>query len=793
MRGLAGVLGCLAVTVTVPVAGLAQAGKSPDTPETRGLVLPMPDVETPGVIGRTFKDSTPPKRQWPTAPAGAPNVVVVLLDDVGFGAAGTFGGLIPTPTLDMLAQDGLRYNRFHTTAMCSPTRASVLTGRNPHAVGWGVVSELSTDYDGYIGQIPKSAATVAEVLRQHGYATSAWGKWHNTAVWETSVNGPFDHWPTGEGFEHFYGFMGGEMDQYEPELFENTSHVEPSPSDKPGYYLNEDLADHAIAWMQQEKSVQPDKPFFVYFAPGGTHAPLQVPKPWIDRFKGKFDQGWDALREQIYARQKALGVIPADAALTPRPSQLPSWDSQTPDQKKVEARLMETYAGYLANTDYQVGRLASSLRQMGQFDNTLFIYIVGDNGASGEGGLHGAFHEMDSFNGVPKDTSWIVQHLDEIGGPKSSPHYPAEWAWAMDTPFQWMKQVASHLGGTRNPMVITWPAKIRQPGGLRSQFSYVADLMPTILEAAGIAAPEVVNGTPQQPIDGHSFLYTFNAADAPSRDREQYFEMLGNRAMYRDGWMASTTPTRMPWNVLGWGPSALGTEHWELYHLDDDYSQAHDVAREHPEKLRELQDLFWKVARQNKVLPLDDRFVERLSLTNDANQARQSLTTGRTHFVYYAEAVGINEGSAPNLKNRSFSITVKVHMPDTGAEGVLVAEGGAHAGWSLYVNHAGQPVYTYVFAGQRTTITGASRLPKGEAAVRFDFAYDGGGRARGGTGTLFVNAQPAGEARIARTVPNIFSMNETFDVGIDTKSPVGDYPRNYRYSGTIDSVTVDLK
>ncbi|GAB3628942.1 Arylsulfatase [Pandoraea terrae] len=762
-------------------------------PDASGVTLPLPEVKTAGVTGRTFKDSTPPKRQWVKPPAGAPNVVVVLLDDVGFGAAGTFGGLVPTQTLDQLARGGLRYNRFHTTAMCSPTRAALLTGRNPHAVGWGVVSELSTPYDGYIGIIPKSAATVAEVLRQHGYATSAWGKWHNTAVWESSVNGPFDHWPTGQGFEKFYGFLGGETDQYEPALFDNTTPVQ--RSDKSGYHLTEDLADHAIAWMQQQKSVSPDKPLFVYFAPGGTHAPLQVPKPWIDRFKGQFDQGWDKVREQIFARQKALGVLPADAVLTPRPKELPAWDSQSPDEKRVAARLMETYAGFLAHTDAQVGRLVSTLKQMGQFDNTLFIYVVGDNGASGEGGLHGHFHEINSFNGITEDPATLVKHLDEIGGPNSAPHYPAGWAWAMDTPFQWVKQIASHFGGTRNPMVVSWPKRIREPGGLRSQFAYVSDLMPTILEAAQIPVPKQVNGVVQQPVDGSSLVYSFNTPEAPSRRRVQYFEMIGNRAMYRDGWMASTTPTRMPWNVLNWGPSTLDTARWELYHIDDDFTQSRDLALQYPGKLHELQTLFWQEARKNKVLPLDDRFVERLSLTNDTSQSqeRPSLTAGRTHFVYYQGAVGIDEANAPNLKNRSYAITVKARIPTTGAEGVLVAQGGATSGWSLYVNQAGVPVYTYVFAGRRTTLTGPARLPAGDAEVRVEFRYDGPGRGKGGTGKLLVNGQSVGEARVERTVPNLFSINESFDVGTDTKSPVGDYPRNYRFTGTIDSVAVDLQ
>jgi arylsulfatase len=786
----AGAIACLALLYATVTASAHASGR----PDASGLTLPLPDIRTSaGVIGHTFSDSTPPTRQWPKPPAGAPNVVVVLLDDVGFGAAGTFGGLIPTPALDALASRGLRYNRFHTTAMCSPTRASLLTGRNPHAVGWGVVGELSTPYDGYVGMLPKSAASVAEILRQHGYATSAWGKWHNTPVWESSFNGPFDHWPTGQGFERFYGFLGGETDQYEPALVDNTAPAR--RPDTPGYHLTEDLADHAIAWMQQQKSVAPDKPFFVYFAPGGTHAPLQVPRPWIDRFRGRFDQGWDKVREQIFARQKALGVVPASAVLTPRPPELPAWDSLSADERKVAARLMETYAGFLAHTDAQAGRLVASLERMGQFDNTLFLYVVGDNGASGEGGLHGHFHEIDSFNGVAEDAATNAARLDQIGGPASLPHYASPWAWAMDTPFQWMKQVASHLGGTRNPMVISWPARIRAPGGMRSQFSYVSDLMPTILEAARIPVPKQVNGVAQQPLDGQSLLYTFNTPDAPERRRTQYFEMIGNRAIYHDGWMAATRPAHMPWNVMARGPSALGTEQWELYHLDHDFTQAHDLAAQHPHRLRQLQQLFWREASANQVLPLDDRFAQRLSLTNDAAQAQQrpSLTAGRNRFVYYRGAVGINEASAPNLKNRSYTITARVRAPEPGVQGVLAAQGGAASGWALYVNERGLPAYTYVFAGHRTTLTSDAALPAGDAEVRLDFAYDGNGRGKGGLATLMVNGRPAGQARIERTVPALFSISEPFDVGTDSGSPVGEYPRDYGFTGELDNVAFEVR
>jgi len=748
------------------------------------VVLPPPALKSAAPGGLTPADVPKEQIDIVRPPEGVPNVVIVLLDDVGFGAAGTFGGPIPTPNLDALAKQGLRYNQFHTTSICSPTRASLLTGRNSHAVGMGHVMNSAAAYPGYDGIMPKSAATIAEVLRQHGYSTSAWGKWHLTPDWETSAAGPFDHWPTGMGFEKFYGFLAGETDQFEPTIYDGTTFVgRPRKSD---YHLTEDLAEQAIAWMRLQRAIAPDKPFFVYFAPGATHAPLQAPKAWIDRFQGQFDQGWDKVREETFARQKRLGVIPANAQLTPRPKDLPAWESLTADQKKVAARLMETYAGFLAHTDAQVGKLVAALGQMGTFDNTLVFYIVGDNGASGEGGPLGSFDYVGSLQGVQEDTAATLRHFDQIGGPSSYAHYPASWAWAMDTPFQWTKQIASHFGGTRNPLVVSWPKGIREKGGLRPQFAHVNDIVPTILEATGIAAPAVVNGAQQQAMDGVSFLQSFNDAAAKSRHRTQYFEVFGNRAIYHDGWIASAFRGRVPWMVMATNPKPYTDDVWELYHVDEDYSQARDLAREQPAKLRELQDLFWVEFARNKGLPLHE--------SGSAEGFPRPNPPERTTFTYGPEAVGLPEAFAPPVKNRSFAISADIEMPASEGEGVLVAEGGGSAGWSLYVNHEGQPVFTYnLFQIEHPTVAGKERLPSGKVTVRLDFVYDGGGWGKGGTAKLSVNGKPAGEVRLARTAPAFFSIDETFDVGTDTRSPVGAYPPNYAFTGQINRVTVELK
>jgi len=716
------------------------------------------------------------------APAGAPNVVIVLLDDVGFGAAATFGGPIETPTLDRLAGAGLRYNRFHTTAICSPTRAALLTGRNPHAVGVGAVLNSASNHEGYRGVIPPTAATIAEILRQNGYSTAAFGKWHLTPEWEASPAGPFEHWPTGMGFEKFYGFLGGETHQFEPTLFEGTRPVRRPPG--ANYHLSEDLADQAVAWMQLQHSVTPERPFLVYFAPGATHAPIHAPKAWIDRFAGRFDRGWDALREEIFARQKRLGVVPADTQLTVRPAELPAWDDLSPERKRIAARFMEVYAGFLAHTDAQVGKLVAALEQMGERDDTLFFTIVGDNGASGEGGVHGAWNYFAAFFGVNDDPAALVGHLDEIGGTTSYPHYPAGWAWAMDAPFQWMKTVASHLGGTRNPLVVSWPRRIRDRGGLRTQFSTVSDIAPTILEAVGIAAPAFVNGVAQQPLDGSSLLYSFDDATAPSRHRTQYFEVYANRAIYHDGWMASAFRGRLPWLVFSSGRGPIADDVWELYHLDSDFSQARDLAKAEPARLRELQDLFWAEFAKNRGLPLHDS-----ARADDLPR----LAAGRSSFVFHAGAIGIPESAAPAFFNRSFVITAEVLVPESGAQGAIVAEGGVVAGWSLYVDPGGRPAYTYnYFGAERTTIAASEALPSGRVTLGFEFAYDGG-IGGGGVGRLRVDGKTVAQGRIPRTAPVFFSIDETFDVGTDMGSPAGEYPAGTAWGGGIEQVGVELQ
>jgi len=761
-------------------SGAVQA--APTASATSSVVLPVPELER-HAAGLTTRDVRP--QPVPVAPvrAGAPNVVVVLLDDVGFGAAGSFGGPVPTPGLDRLAGLGLRYNAFHTTAICSPTRASLLTGRNPHAVCMGTVTNSSSPYEGRHGVMPKSAATIAEILRQNGYSTSAWGKWHLMPHWEQSQAGPFDRWPTGMGFEKFYGFLGGETHQFEPNLYEGTSQVVRPNRDQ--YHLTEDLADRAIAWMRQQKSLTPEKPFFAYFAPGATHAPLHAPKVWIDRFRGQFDQGWDKMREEILARQKRLGVVPASTQLTPRPAQLPAWDSLSPERKRIAARLMETYAGFLAHTDDQIGRIVAALEQMGQFENTLFFYIVGDNGASGEGGPLGTLNEMGSLQGIKESTETALARLDEIGGTKTYPHYPAGWAWAMDSPFQWMKQVASHLGGTRNPLVVSWPKRIRNRGGLRSQFSYISDITPTILEAAGIAAPAVVNGVAQKPMDGVSLVYSFDDAKASTQHVTQYFEVFGNRAIYHKGWMASAFHGNIPWRPSIGGDRTFNDDVWELYNLDVDFSQATDLAANDPVKLRELQDLFWAEAARNNALPL-------VSSSRPGDLPR--LFGNRTDLVFYEGAAGIPEGAAPRMVGRSHLINAEVDLLAEGGEGVVVAQGGVVGGWSLYVNHEGHPVYTYnLFGVERMTVTGKSRLSAGLSTLGVDFVYDGGGFGKGARVRLMVNGTLVGEGHLARTAPWIFSIDENFDIGTDSGSSVGDYPANYSFTGRIKKVSVSLK
>jgi len=763
---------------------------APASPAARPAqnVLPRPEPPFKGTIGQTYKDSKMDVMHVTKAPEGAPNVLYVMIDDSGFGQWGTFGGEIPTPNLDRLAKAGLRYTRFHTTALCSPTRAAALTGRNHHSAATGVITEIGDSFPGYTGMIPASCGMVSEILRQNGYSTAFFGKNHNIPDWETSVSGPFDRWPNRQGFDHFYGFVGGEANQWQPALYEDTRPVEMEvPKGKEGHYtLNDNLADKTIEYINQEKSVTPDRPFFIYYAPGATHAPHHVSKDWIDKFKGKFDQGWDKYREEAYRRQLEMGIIPADTKLTPRAAEIPAYDSLTPDQKRVAARLMETFAAYTAQTDYEVGRVLDAIQQTGQLDNTLIIWEIGDNGASMEGTLNGVFNEMTSLNGMPEDTSLVLKHLDEIGGPRSYNHFPVGWAWAMNTPFQWGKQIASHLGGTRNPLVISWPKRVKDAGGVRTQFHHVIDVVPTILEAAQVTAPTELNGVVQKPIEGVSMVYSFDDANAKGNRPTQYFEMFGNRAIYHDGWIAACRHGRLPWENSG--SFDFDKDVWELYDLEHDFSESNDLSKSNPAKLKELQDLFQSEAVKYNVLPLDDRFIERADPS-----LRPSLIAGRTVFTYLPGAYRIPESSSPNVKNKSHTIAVSIEMPSSGGDGVLVAAGGRVGGYALYIKDR-KPVYEYNwFSQNRYKVASPEKLPSGPATVRAEFKYDGGGVGKGGTVTLFVNDKKVAEGRIEKTILGRFSADETFDTGLDTGSPVSnDYEAPNRFTGTLEKVTIDL-
>lgn len=752
-------------------------------------VLPKPTPPFAGEIGETVGESRPSKPEIQYPPKQAPNVVVVLLDDVGFGSSSTFGGLIPTPTLDALAGEGLRYNQFHTTALCSPTRAALLTGRNHHRAHMGTVGEAATGFPGYDSVIPRSTATLAEVLRQNGYNTALFGKNHVTPMWELSPAGPFDRWPTGLGFERFYGFHGGQTSQWEPAIYDQTTPREPY-RDNPDYHLDVDLADQAINWIRNQKASAPGKPFFIHFAPGSCHAPHQAPKEWIDKFKGQFDQGWDQLREDIYQRQLALGIIPPGTRLTPRPDEIPSWDSYPERYRPVATRLMEAFAGMLAHTDAQVGRVVDSIKELGEWENTLFVYIVGDNGASGEGTIHGAWNEIAGFSGG-EDPEWLLAHIDDIGTKRCENHYNIGWAWALDTPFQWMKQVASHFGGTRNGTVVSWPKAIKDKGGIRSHFHHVIDIFPTVLEAAGIAVPEVVNGTAQDSLDGVSMLYSLEQADKPDQRTTQYFEMVGNRAIYHDGWVAAYFGGRLPWEIGKLeANSRAETATWELYHVAEDFSQSIDLAGQYPDKLKELQALFHAEALRNNVFPINDGLGVDLHASS-----RPSLTDNRDHFTFYPGNIRLNEFSTVNLKNRSFDITAHLEIAAAGTEGVVICQGGIVGGWSLYVENK-RPVYLYNWYGhEHFRIAAEQPLPAGEVTLTLEFAYDGGGFGKGGLARLLVNGAEVAQGRIDKTVPFLFSISgEGLDVGVDTGSPVGAYEHGFPFTGGhIRKVDVHLR
>ncbi len=763
-------------------------------------VLPYPDPAFRGRIGRTTSDSKADFPQPVSAPKGAPNVLLIMTDDVGFGASSTFGGPIPTPALDTLARSGLRYNRFHTTALCSPSRAALITGREPHNAHTGIIMERSLGYPGYDSLLPKSAGSVGEILRQNGYNTAWFGKDHNVPAWAGSAAGPFDLWPSGLGFEYFYGFLGGDVNQWDPTVFENTTPVEPklrlSGEARQNYHLDADLAAQAIHWIEQQRSLAPARPFFVYYAPGATHAPHHVPKEWIAKFKGRFNQGWDQLRQETFRRQKSLGVIPRNAILTPRPANLPAWNSLDARHKELFARMAEVYAAFLAYDDDNIGRVIDAIRREGELDRTLVIFIEGDNGSSAEGTLQGSANELAVLgNGEKESFEYLYSIKDELGGPMYYNHMPVAWSWAFDTPFQWTKRYASHFGGTRNGLVMSWPARIKDAGGLRQQFHYITDIMPTILEAAGVGAPDIINGVKQMPIDGISMAYTWDDPAAKDRRTKQIFEMFGNRAIYEDGWMASTTP-----RVFAWEPEPKGLTpdsfQWELYNLNEDFSQGNDLAAGHPAKLKELQELWWAEAGRNNVLPLNFS----PQATVEAVFERPSLTRGRTRFTYHQGTVRIPEGAAPPLKNTSFSITAKITVPREGDGGVIVTQGGRFAGWGLVLLD-GRPVWAYKRSqqpGAGVRLSARDRLQPGDHTLKVDFLYDGkkGEVGKGGTYVLTVDGKPQGEAKIDRTVPYLFSIDETLDVGEDRGTPIlEDYAARmpFRFDGSIASVTIELK
>ena len=757
-------------------------------------VLPIPDPPRTGLMLYDAKD---PENKYPAItqlrpPKGAPNVLVILIDDAGFGSSSAFGGPCATPNAEALAAGGLKFNRFHTTALCSPTRQAMLTGRNHHTVGMGGITEIASGSPGYNSILPNNCSPLARTLKLNGYATAQFGKCHEVPVWQTSPAGPFDAWPTGGGgFEYFYGFIGGEAHQWYPSLYEGTTPVEVKKTPEEGYHLVEDMTEKAMNWIGQEKALMPDKPFFVYFAPGATHAPHHVPKEWADKYKGKFDQGWDKLREETIARQKKLGVIPPDCQLTARHKEIPSWDEMPAALKPVLIRQMEVYAGFMEYTDYHVGRLVDSIKRLGILDDTLIYYIIGDNGASAEGTLHGTYNEMINFNGASalETPEFLMERIDKLGGPESYNHFAVGWAHAMNTPYQWTKQVASHWGGTRNGTIVHWPKGIQGKGELRSQFCHCIDVAPTILEVAGLPQPLFVNGVQQHPIEGVSMAYAFNDAKAAERHNTQYFEMFGNRGIYHNGWTA-VTRHKTPWILIGEKTPAFDDDVWELYDTTKDWSQANDLSKQMPEKLHELQRLWLIEATRYNVLPLDDNLGARL---NSDTAGRPVLITGKSQILFGSMG-RLSENSVLNLKNKSHAVTAEIVVPTTGVEGVIVAQGGNIGGWSLYAK-GGKLKYCYNLLGIHQFYAESSGpLPPGQHQVRMEFAYAGGGLGKGGTASLFVDGKKVGEGKVAATAAMVFSADDGCDVGVDTGSPVSpDYgSRGNEFTGQVKGVQLAI-
>jgi arylsulfatase A-like enzyme len=761
------------------------------TAEVNRFVLPIHD---PPSVGLTTYDAKDPDTAYPPIteprpPSGAPNVLIVLLDDIGFGASSAFGGAVNTPTADRLAAGGITLSRFHTTALCAPTRAALLTGRNHHTVGMGTITETATSAPGYTSIRPKSTAPLAETLKLNGYSTAQFGKCHEVPVWKTSPVGPFDLWPTGSGFDYFYGFIGGETNQYYPALYEGTTPIEPPCTPAEGYHLTDDMTDKAIAWFRQQRALQTDKPFFAYYAPGATHAPHHVAPEWSDKYKGRFDAGWDSLRAEIFVRQKELGVVPAGADLTSRPDEIGAWADVPALLKPVLARQMEVYAGFLEHTDHAVGRVIDALEELDVLDDTLIYYIIGDNGASAEGTPNGTFNELFSLNGAAalETAEFMAANIDKFGTPEAYNHYAVGWAHAMCTPYQWTKQVASHFGGTRNGTIVHWPNGFAAKGEIRDQFHHVIDVAKTVLDVTGLPEPTMVNGFEQQPFHGISMKYLFDDADAADHRETQYFEMLCNRGIYHKGWTAVTRHS-IPW-LFGAELPALDDDVWELYDTTTDWTQAHDLSAEQPEKLAELQRLFLIEAVKYQVLPLDDRRVERF---NSDLAGRPSLITGSSQIVFGGMG-RLTENTVLNLKNKSYAVTADIEVPNENADGVIVAQGGAFGGWSLYLN-GGVPLHCYNLLGlNRVKAVGTDPLTPGNHQVRVEFVYDGEGIAKGGDTTLFVDGTAVGSARQEASIPMLFSGDETLDVGVDYGSSVSDdyTPDTSRFAGTVNWVQLD--